>query len=794
MTLPPIETHDSEARLRRRTMLAGATGLAAAGTTLFGGLSPAAALVRQDGPGVLDLSRPPGKAGRRVLQLSFDTSAGKQDAVPLQLVAADGRKLEATVTSTTGRTAVAGTKRAAQAAARRAARESTREADRSARVTVSGKKSTTVWVAPTAVGDPGEPGDRLTVRTPDGDRQVEAWIAPARGQWRQGKELGIVAMHAAMMNSPEGAKVVMWSLPRLTDDQGRPLKDPQREGQWQWYKFQLNDCESRTWTVNTGDVKDTPLPKILPGTWEHPKTPRRDNLFCAGAAHLPDGRLLVVAGHMGTFYTQCDNGGLHDNANHLYVFDPTRHSWSKVEGADLRPYVRWYPTVTTLPDGRMLITSGSRELPEGASEYPNALSYWDNINDNYVLYDPKKDTVSTSYGPLTDEKHLGHTVKGKRERLATYPGVFVLPKGQDAAVVAMAECNRGWLYDLDPNRTSSSPLRLGGFYRMKGPGSRSYPTYGSMVLLPLEPHRPGATARILVVGGQGGNRPDHRSLDPGQPTTDTAEILDVDTARPLNEQQPWRAPKGGRPRMRNKRFLCGTTLLADGTVLVSGGAQTGWGDQNRKPVYAAEIFDPRTESFLPAADAETDRRYHSVELLQLDGTVLKAGSTGGFGNVRAPGTSPENPCGPTKYKGRFDTDKDTGPGGDGKPWMKTHTDAEIFHPPYMWRPRPAIKTAPDQLYYDRPFILTATGEAIDDRPDRTGVAVIRLGSATHGNDMDQRYVRLKVARREKTDEGWRLTTTSLTNPAAAPPGDYQLVVIDASGVPSQGRMVRITHP
>jgi len=42
----------------------------------------------------------------------------------------------------------------------------------------------------------------------------------------------------------------------------------------------------------------------------------------------------------------------------VYLFDPTRESWEfvsdMVEG-------RWYPTNTTLPDGRVLIISGSDE-------------------------------------------------------------------------------------------------------------------------------------------------------------------------------------------------------------------------------------------------------------------------------------------------------------------------------------------------------------------------------------------------------------------------------------------------
>ena len=45
--------------------------------------------------------------------------------------------------------------------------------------------------------------------------------------------------------------------------------------------------------------------------------------------------------------------------------------------------------------------------------------------------------------PLVDERKLGVAPKGKPERLATYPGVYVLPRGEHGTVVAMAESNRG---------------------------------------------------------------------------------------------------------------------------------------------------------------------------------------------------------------------------------------------------------------------------------------------------------------------------------------------------------------
>jgi hypothetical protein len=69
------------------------------------------------------------------------------------------------------------------------------------------------------------------------------------------------------------------------------------------------------------------------------------NIFCAGHTILPDGRVLAVGGH---------------TANHVgtttgRIFDPASNTWSVTPDMTLG---RWYPTLTNLPDGRILTLSG----------------------------------------------------------------------------------------------------------------------------------------------------------------------------------------------------------------------------------------------------------------------------------------------------------------------------------------------------------------------------------------------------------------------------------------------------
>jgi hypothetical protein len=70
-----------------------------------------------------------------------------------------------------------------------------------------------------------------------------------------------------------------------------------------------------------------------------------------------DGRLMVVGGH------QAGHVGL-PNAG---IFDPATESWTMVPDI---AYPRGYPTLTTLPDGRFIETSGEMNGPEDDCPIP----------------------------------------------------------------------------------------------------------------------------------------------------------------------------------------------------------------------------------------------------------------------------------------------------------------------------------------------------------------------------------------------------------------------------------------
>ncbi len=197
-----------------------------------------------------------------------------------------------------------------------------------------------------------------------------------------------------------------------------------------------------------------------PATGSFEEIPSSTHLFCAGHTLLPDGRLLVAGGHLS------EDHGIPD-AN---LFDPASQTWS---ATDPMARGRWYPTTTTLADGRVVVLAGRDENGEQVTE-PEV---WD----------------AGDWTPLPN---------AVRE-LPYYPRTFVAPSG----LLFYAGELRESAY-LDPDGGGSWTPVAGSLY-----GRRDY---GSAVM-----YRPG---EVLIVGG---------SDPPDGPPTNTAEIIDLTAGAPV---------------------------------------------------------------------------------------------------------------------------------------------------------------------------------------------------------------------------------------------------------------------
>jgi hypothetical protein len=140
----------------------------------------------------------------------------------------------------------------------------------------------------------------------------------------------------------------------------------------------------------------------------------------------------------------------------------------------------------------------------------------------------------------------------------------------------------------------------------------------------------------------------------GFPSTATS-VLDMTAATPA-----WRATNP----MSIQRVLHNLTILADGTVLTTGGSTEAASVPSASAiVYAAELWNPTTEAWTTLSSMQTQRLYHSTTTLLPDGRVLVAGG--------------------------------------GRAFTPNQLNAEIFSPPYLLKgTRPTITSAPAVANYN----------------------------------------------------------------------------------------------
>jgi galactose oxidase len=269
-----------------------------------------------------------------------------------------------------------------------------------------------------------------------------------------------------------------------------------------------------------------------------------------------------------------------DGIRQASVYDCNTNQWTASApmatptGQEVR---RWYPTATTLPDGTVLVISGSYKDPnlqEGKQTViVDLLQVWD---------DGEWTTIDKTDGsPLN---FIG---------LPLYPRMHVAGDGR----VFMSGTNdRGLLLKtVEPGEWTELAFR--------SLGNRDY--CAAVMYAPN---------RVLYIGG--GN--DEGSHAP----TAGAEVIDLDAAVPR-----WKRTES----MHFARRQHNATLLPDGTVLVTGGTRGGGGPNQGfndldagQPVHVAELWDPATEKWTLLAAEDVPRCYHATAVLLPDGTVLSA--------------------------------------------------------------------------------------------------------------------------------------------------------------------------
>ena len=248
--------------------------------------------------------------------------------------------------------------------------------------------------------------------------------------------------------------------------------------------------------------------------------------------------------------------------------------------------------------------------------------------------------------------------------------------------------------------------------------------------------RPG---KILQVGGLGGWN------GSGYEDGRTPTIIDINGPTPVMTDTP---------KMSQKRNWANATVLPDGKVAVMGGSeenvlndQTNW--TTGQVGYRVEIYDPVANTWTLGPAQQRMRLYHSVAMLLPNGTVLSA--AGGW------------------------------------PGPQLNRNAEIWYPPYLYKAdgtyaaRPTIDTATTVANPSTTLTLTSPNAASISK-----VTIVKTGSVTHSFNFEQRFVELNFSR-----NGATISAQLPSNRFETPPGFYMIFAIDANGVPSEAKIVRI---
>ncbi|KAM7206112.1 hypothetical protein V8F20_002894 [Naviculisporaceae sp. PSN 640] len=356
------------------------------------------------------------------------------------------------------------------------------------------------------------------------------------------------------------------------------------------------------------------------------------NIFCAGHSFLADGTLLITGGHW------VDGHGIDQNCTYDYRTNTFTTRQRTNNG-------RWYPSLLTMPDGRVFCSSGS-------------------FNDSYEI-----DNVPQIWDPRTNSwieaiNSLNQVGLGDGKVIPLYPRMHLSPDGR---VIVVGPLSETWWFDLKDPANPAADIRSETInppgQSVVGRWSNAYKERRAM----FRDYCPSVqydTGKIMYLGGGLSN--DFNTA----PTTDV-EYLDLNPGAPGQ----WQSFPSGNMIIPRRQF--NATILPDGSVFVNGGSKGAGFNNFNDPALDSELWNPDTRTFTKMAPERYTRCYHGTSLLLPDGRVISAGSGEYMDTINLP-----DQC---------------------------HTEAQIFEPPYLFKtgaPRPNIVACPSEIKYATSFILT----------------------------------------------------------------------------------------
>ena len=485
----------------------------------------------------------------------------------------------------------------------------------------------------------------------------------------------------------------------------------------------------------------TPTEFPEPGLPYGPWSKVVDTFYCGGHATLADGSVFVAGGTR-TLVQKTATGVVthYIGTNYAAILGLTPGTWKrlpeKMQGrGQIGAAERWYPTVSRLADGRMLVTSGADYIvpPAATSTNRSIEIYTPGVQGAgaWTLLSTHEQSPQAIYN--IDYSH----VFTMPDKLADRYDVMIFGEHGKPVLMSLADPPESRWLVRENQRPGTLPTALvptlvghHGEVSVQALPPRGPNYLASSVMLPIRLNNAGGEAgyhngSVLMVGGNPSSTYEH-TVDVYDPATDKW-IAQVETG--VIRHHP------------------STVVLPDGRVLIlAGHSDLPTGDPG---VGRAQYIDPRNGFALAEGTAVMPevRGYHTVSLLLPDGRVFVGGG------------NPDNAVFQERDNFRF------------------------YYPDYMQKVRPVINLAPTAITMGSRFGLQWKGAS-----PVAEVALIALGSMTHSFDTMQRSVELRIVQQYP---GGFMEVEAPANTQVAPAGYYMLFVIDANRVPSVARIVNL---
>jgi galactose oxidase len=488
-----------------------------------------------------------------------------------------------------------------------------------------------------------------------------------------------------------------------------------------------NGGATQTWQVNGLKLA------ALPSKWTAPITLP---LVPAAVANLPDGTVLAwSADYVDSFSPNEVTPG----KTYTSVFNPSTSKATEVlvsnTGHDM-----FCPGIANLPDGRIFVTGGSSSAK--ASYYTPSTKAWTSAK-NMNIARAYQGSLTLSNGNVFV---IGGSWNGgwgnKTGETWTSGGGWTVNWSLIADYILTNDAggiyrqdNHAWMFAVSNGRIfHAGPSMAMHWFDTAGNGTV---TNAGNRGTDTDAMNGNAVmydiGKILAVGGA----PSYEQST----ATSNATLIDISTGA---------AKTTTIKSMNYQRAFANSVVLPNGQVVVVGGQTFAQPFSDDTAILTPELWDPTTKVFTPLAPQAVPRTYHSVALLLPDGRVLSGG--GGL-------------CGGC---------------------TTNHEDVEILTPPYLLNAngtaatRPTLTTVPGDATLGTTIAVAASSGV-------KSFALMRLSSATHALNNEQRRVPVTFT----TGTGGEYQIKIPADPGTVVPGYYMLFAMNASGVPSVSKTLRL---